>query len=585
MSIPKTRNPIAASRLIGRSGQPSFTNPSGGSWNESDGIQGLIIRNRQVSAQTFYDYDPIDPGETPPVPPPDPPSWSPSDISNIVEWWDAEELVALGDGHVVTENWLGSVHGTIAAPYSGDMGTVKLSAFLGPNALSTVGLVQSNKAADIQDSLIASVFNGTNKQYTVITLGMLLSAVTNNYWSAGNLTATNEYQTCRFLAGTTVANEMTQRFDAGAATVDRATEYQANAPQLIEWTSGVGGVPGAWTFTKDGIVEASFSRSNTGVNAQRVLIGGSATGSAPSINSSQILNAFIICSGPLSSEDAIKLRLWAADRLGMHWKKGLTGGLWTGNSYVYWEDGQSNSALEGRGDPPYEPLTASNAFVFAFDSFLKAADDPVGSNTNNAYSTQVHSGLGSSTPGFSNAFAAAGLMGANDALITCGNPVGGTLASAWATNAATAAPNVGALFGVSKLRMIELMRNLPNPVLLCHAIYQGESNSTSDSLANDWPVSWTTVEDAAVSFVTSMGWTRWKLTLDTLVIILPTVAWTLGPSWSLLRSNQSTFVSGRPRCVSAQSPSTGFTDGTNLHLNTPAQTSLGSLKVAALQSS
>lgn len=245
-------------------------------------------------------------------------TWSPALLSTGVEYWLAEDLSATGNGVAVTGNWAGKQLGAIFSPFATDQGTYRSTAFIGDGALVTAGLQQATKASKCVDAAITTIFNGTNKVYTCWWLGQLDVSSTSVYWGAGDLTSVTEHVYCRYSGTGVIKNQMVSR-DGALNVADSMTEFQTLAPQLLEFQRAAGGV---WSFIKDGISEGGVTRSDAGVAVGQLLLGGTPNGSSSAAVSSHTISAFGITTG-LSAGDQANLRLWAAQRLGMLWKKGL----------------------------------------------------------------------------------------------------------------------------------------------------------------------------------------------------------------------------------------------------------------------
>jgi hypothetical protein len=213
--------------------------------------------------------------------------------------------------------------------------------------------------------------------------------------------------------------------------------------------------------------------------------------------------------------------------------------------YVIWAMGQSNGPLEGRGTGGSLALNSAASFAMNNDTYRRLANDPVGLTSNNRYTTYTHTtALNSYTPALLNGLVTGGLLSAGDSVTMGGFCVGGTRATGWAASAATSPPSQSTLMGITKLRMIELFRNLTNPVLLCTIIDQGEQDADSAPNAATWDPSWTTVADAVEAFTTTMSWT-WVKTLRHCVRILPDLAATGFPNWADVQTAQNTWVTNR----------------------------------------
>jgi hypothetical protein len=240
-------------------------------------------------------------------------------MTNLVEYWDVQDLSAFGDGGAVNTTWTGRKTGAVLTPFvSAAMGTYRANAFVGAGV--TAGLEMSAQAAETQNATVAAIFSGTNKTYTVAWLGTLRAGGTNYYWSAGALVSTAEYVQWFFSGAAVVQNRFATR-DGVINTVDNMTEFQALAPQLIEFERAAAG---AWTSRKDGLVEGTATRSDSGVLAERFQIGGSSAGSGAAATSDMVVSAVLIFGpGGIVSGERTAFRQWAGTRLGTRWKKGL----------------------------------------------------------------------------------------------------------------------------------------------------------------------------------------------------------------------------------------------------------------------
>lgn len=510
--------------------------------------------------------------------------WTPDSIANSVEFWDILDLRAAGytEGTAVTGNWLGRRFGTIAAPFASDMGTFRDNCFNFPSASVHCGLEMANKALKVVDSLVTGVFSGTGKTYTVWTLAQLKTNATNQYWGVSDTTATNVYTRC-FYFPTAVKNRMTQQFNATAATTHDSNEFQAEEPQLMEWNRSSGGT---WNFIKDGISEASFTEADRAYTTGQFVVGASAQGTATVAQSSQYLQAFGVVTGDMALADQIKLRRWAADRMGMQWKVGLTGGLWRRTKVIVGL-GQSNGLMEGRGTVPYTVLTAPRAYAFAWDTNLKTADDPQGDNTNNSYTSFSHGGQGSAGPEVCNDLFSHGDYGDDEASVIIGHDIGGTSSQTWAAGATTSPPGPASAVGIAKLRQIALMRNLPSPTLYPAWLQQGESNSGNQTNVDQWPIDWTAIANEWSSWTTNMGWVHADPFLRFILTELVETNWssTTAALWQNLKRNMSAWAGGRvdTRIIKVPLASEHFTGTDHLHYETDMQRVSARLYCAAVR--
>ena len=254
--------------------------------------------------------------------------------------------------------------------------------------------------------------------------------------------------------------------------------------------------------------------------------------------------------------------------------------------YVIVAVGQSNSALEGRGTGANLALNNAQSYAMGNDSIRRLANDPVGliGSANNRYNTYSHVlCLTSYTPPLVNGLYTGGLLSVGDTLTMCGFGVGGTRAVGWAASAATSPPSQSTLMGVTKLRMIELMRNLNNPKVLCTIIDQGEQDGDTAPNAATWDASWTTWADAWEAFMVTMGWS-WVKTLRHMVRVLPDLAMTGFPFQSTVQTAETTWVANRnvgaPNSVISYKPTfvgfpTDMVASDNIHANTNAQATMG----------
>lgn len=261
---------------------------------------------------------------------------------------------------------------------------------------------------------------------------------------------------------------------------------------------------------------------------------------------------------------------------------------------------QSNGPMEGRGTGAATACTAPRAYVHRYDGNLVPAADPAGGNTNNRY-TPAHAGLNSYTPALLNALwnGGAGAYGANDAIIMCGSAQGGTATSAWATSAGAAPPVANTQFGIWELRLRDLVRNLPNPKILCLIGDIGETDAASPATAPNWEPGMTTCYNAMITMLTSAAPAGLGLTfakaLRMLLRILPDLPATGFTGWSpphapCVQDAQNTWITTQngllANSIVGYKPPGGLgMDAGLLHFETAALatigTAVGGLVVAA----
>jgi hypothetical protein len=275
--------------------------------------------------------------------------------------------------------------------------------------------------------------------------------------------------------------------------------------------------------------------------------------------------------GVRTAGDIASLKTWVAERLGIGWKKGY-GGLWT-STKVIWVTGQSNAPFEGRATTlPYITPTAPNSYMLGCDSYLRTCFDPCGNNTNNKFSAMSHAGAaGSVIPSMVNAMYGAGIYnGTTEALVIGGWSQGGTTAAQWKVTATP--PSAVQLLDVSYLRMIELMRNLPTPELLCHYADQGEDNSVSAPLAAAWSADTTSRFDTIEAMATTQGWAWEKTDLRHFLRVLsdtqvtsPTMT-----SAAAVQTAQLAFPTGRAtgNTIARKAADGNMTAADQVHFNT-----------------
>lgn len=271
--------------------------------------------------------------------------------------------------------------------------------------------------------------------------------------------------------------------------------------------------------------------------------------------------------------------------------------LGTGIQYlVVTGPGQSNGPLEGRGTGTPTALTAPRAYVHGFDGALRPANDPVGSNTNNRYTTSAHaSAVNSYAPALINALynGGSGIYGANDAIILCGLNEGGTSATTWATSAGAAIPVANSRYGIWELRMRDLLRNLPNPKMLCLLADLGETNATDSTTAAAYDANMTTTANAMLTFLTTTMGLTWAKTLRIMMRILPDLAGTGFVNWSPPASPNvqdiqiawaATRNGASANSVVTYKPPGGqtYTAADNLHFQTSSLATIGAAMGAAI---
>lgn len=262
---------------------------------------------------------------------------------------------------------------------------------------------------------------------------------------------------------------------------------------------------------------------------------------------------------------------------------------------------QSNGPLEGRGTGTPTAVTAPRAYVHAFDGFVKPAADPVGSNTNNRYTTSSHASAANSyAPALLNALWSGGFYGSTDDIILCGFAEGGTSASTWSASAAAAPPVANTRFGIWELRMRDLLRNLPRPRLAFLIVDIGETDATNTTTAATWDSNMTTAVNAMITFLTSTMGLSWKKSLQIILRILPDLNATAFTAWKPpaspnIQDVEIAWAAARnattPNSVITYKPTlTGYpTDmvaSDNLHMQTNALntvgTAIGNLACAAV---
>ena len=270
---------------------------------------------------------------------------------------------------------------------------------------------------------------------------------------------------------------------------------------------------------------------------------------------------------------------FANDTLGLRTKKGITGGLWTGITYID-ISGPAQSNDQGQGAAPGDTVTAPNAYFIGFDSFIKTLADPWASNTNAAFpGVFINNGVSSYAPSYFNTMWSRATYTANDAVFGIPNGVGGSsMGSFWCDSYNVSPPPWNKGMGAWKLRLIEAKRNMPNPKLRRVNWYQGESESTTQVAADNWGATnrAQAIRTEIESFVTSIG-LAWESSIHHIITILPVTPWTLGTYWANVRVSQQNFAASFADCQAVQAPDGGWTDGTNLHLNKTALSSLGVL--------
>jgi hypothetical protein len=249
-------------------------------------------------------------------------AWSPAQLSTGVEYWLIEDLVSLGEG-TVAPSWSGRQLGATFTPPTPDtdIGTVRLTAFLGDVATQKAGLRMAARGGITTNATVCGVFNGTNKLHEVWMIVQLNSSVTNQYWSAGNQVATTEYIQARYAATGTIKNNVAMR-DGVLNVVDNFSEIAVMSPQLLRWKRGTGSI---YTLYRDEISEGNLpARVDAGIAIDQFCIGMSGAGAnGGAKNSSMDINAIGIVSGAMTAQDIANLAAWAYPRVGLNWKKAL----------------------------------------------------------------------------------------------------------------------------------------------------------------------------------------------------------------------------------------------------------------------
>lgn len=249
-------------------------------------------------------------------------AWSPAQLSGGVEYWLIDDLVPLGSG-VVAPSWTGRQQGAVLSPPTPDtdIGIVQLTAFLGDVATQSAGLRMSAKGGITTNAAVCNVFNGTNKLHEVWMLVQLNTSVTNQYWSAGNQSATTEYIQARYSAVGTIRNNVAIR-DGVINVVDNMTEPAVMSPQFLRWKRGAGSI---YTVYRDEISEGSTAaRVDAGIAIDQFCIGMSGAGAnGGAKNVAMDINAIGIVSGNMTAPDIAALIAWAYPRIGINWKKGM----------------------------------------------------------------------------------------------------------------------------------------------------------------------------------------------------------------------------------------------------------------------
>jgi hypothetical protein len=490
-------------------------------------------------------------------------------------WWAADDVTGANDSHPVS--LVDRTAGLLATPQGATGGTLKVADWNGQKCMK-----QNAEAWRCTSPAVLSALAG-GENWWVLIVGMMLANAgamkDQTIWSAGSSTDAQKYMALRETPATG-SQSWVQRFGAAAQTADDSAELQGPFPYL--WLLRCDGA-GVHTFSRDGLIEQTFARSTGGaLNVDAFLIGGLMQGAgAPAIDSLyQWRHVLVGAPGLDTPANITKLfQYFANDSQGLSWKRGLTGGQWTGTTYIF-PGGPQQSNGQGQGAAPYDTVTAQNAKALFFNSFVGNLADPWASNAGTPFtSVFINSGLGSAVCSWANTLWANGEYGPNDAVFFIPSGVGGSsLGSFWVPNANVSPPPWTAAMGAWKLRLAEVYRNAPNPVIRRVWWRQGESESLVLLQAQQWgdvnraQLLRTTIE----SFATAQGYS-WYDATHHIVEVLPPTAWTSGTFWADVIVSQQAFAAAFPDCVAYQSVDGPWTDASLLHLNRVAQTADGVL--------
>lgn len=488
-------------------------------------------------------------------------------------WWDVDDNATVNGGNPAS--LIDKKAGYLLTPVGATGGTMRTTRWNGQKCIE-----QNLQAWKCTQAGVANVFNGGNNWWCML-IGMWIPQTNlmpdGTLWSAGLSTDAQKYMGLKSVKSIG-SQQWIQRFGAGAETQDNSSEFQGQFPYLWYFTRDTVGVT---AFYRDGLIEQTFTRNPAGaLGVDTVVVGGLIQGGSITVDGSFWWRHFLGNSGSLTPTVLSQIyNNLANNTQGLSAKKGITGGLWTGTTYIDISGpGQSND--QGQGAAPGTTVTAPNAYFIGFDSFIKTLADPWASNTNTAFpGVFINSGISSYAPSYVNTMWSRGTYTINDAVLMIPNGVGGSsMGSFWCDSYNVSPPPWNKGMGAWKLRLIEAKRNMPNPKLRRVNWYQGESESTTLVAANAWGDinRAQAIRTEIESFVTSIG-LAWESAVHHIVTILPVTPWTGGPFWANVRTSQQNFAALFADCQTVQAPDGPWTDGTDLHINKTALDALGVL--------
>lgn len=428
---------------------------------------------------------------------------------------------------------------------------------------------------------VAAMFTG-GQNFWLCMVGMMLSTSSSPHvmpdqtlFSAGLSSDATKYMALKELKSIG-SQQWVQRFGAGAETQDSSAQLQGPFPYI--WLIQVDN-SGVHTLTRDGLSEQTFTRNTSGsLGVDTVVIGGLIQGGTITASGRWRWRHIMGNSGNLSGANVTNLLTWInGNTQGFSQKKGIVGSLYTKTHVLLGGPQQSNG--QGQGSPA-TAVTASRAFMLGFNSFIKTLGDPSASATGTPFTgVFLNSGIGSAYPAWANQMHTNGKQGSTEALFLVPSGVGGSsMGSFWVTGASTSPPDWSAPLGAVCLRLSEVMRNLPNPVIGLCDWYQGESETLSSSQAANWGASnraqlcRTTLNN----FITAQGYTL-GTNFKHVVTILPPTNWASATpaDWLTERNSQSTFGGMFSDTTTYQMDDGPWTDSTNLHVQIGPQNDKG----------
>jgi hypothetical protein len=387
---------------------------------------------------------------------------------------------------------------------------------------------------------------------------------------------------------------ITQRFSGAAVISCASSSVSVQSPQVVSWSKGTGQV----RVEVDGTLETLTNQdtlTDTGFTApaiDRYTIGCTMFGAAtPTYSSGLVLFRKLIFNRKLTATERARVRAWAAAKWALFFgrKRNLSGATATGGlpTYVIPRIGQSNGL--GLGATIVQPVV-SRAWTFGFDNVIRPAFEPSGSDGTASPPSPIQRSPYSSTHGagqlnmgiFGQSMGGAMLerMRAslpND-LIDVPCCVGSTPSASWAQSATTDPPPTNGYLGFTKHRMLEVMRNVPNPVLAGIVVYQMESDATQSTLTDaggdpavvraNYVANWNLVLNELISWIAAQGWTWRHPTLRFWIFNGAATNITSSVGWDNIRTGVAELVAGRTDSVLVEGCDGPWIGPVNVHIDT-----------------